>query len=144
MTRDKETDRALDVARSALGEPVPADLAARATKAVLAEAQLVERVLGVARETHAAPVPAGVAERAARAALTAPVPTPGWWRVALPIAWRAAVGVNFVGASVLAWVLVRGDGPREHAPRSAVDNLVDAETSAVLSRALGLDAEVSR
>lgn len=104
--------------------------------------RLEERALDVARQDLAIEPPAGHAARVARAALAAPAaprpwPRP-WWDLALPVAWRAALAANLVGAAVLAWALLR-DRP---APRDELD-VLDAEASEMLTRALGLDAEAT-
>lgn len=94
---------------------------------------MVERALAVARRTHAAPVPAGLADRVARGALAAGPAHDSWWTLALPIAWRSALALNAV--ALLAWVLLRSAPP---ATPGIVEQMVDAEVDAMLSRTLGV------
>jgi len=103
-----------------------------------------DRALDVARAALAIEPPPGDADRVARAALAAGPPrATAWWEVAFPIAWRAALAIDLVGAGVLMWHLARAPGtPPGRGERGVtavdVDAVLDREADAVLTRALGL------
>jgi hypothetical protein len=113
-----------------------------------------ERALAQARASLVIQIPIHHVDRVVRAALTAaPPPVLLWWRLALPIAWRAAAALNLAGAIVFTWTMMsRASAPATPPlPRPVdstssgaatttfdVDNLLDNEVKAMFTDDLGL------
>lgn len=143
--------QALDLARR--GQP---DLAAdhlSSCDACRLQLAIEDRALEVARVELATEIPPGHAGRVARAALAASRErTAPWWEVSFPVAWRAALALNVLGAALVAWALnrppVAPPGGRTPTPSSsralAIDELVDASAGDLVADVLGVRAEDAR